>query len=222
MWRPSIHDKFWMPDLGKGALCFQPCYSKRRLNWFDLLIGPKGSNRLWRHNALPEENPSAMPSPLDSATTLESLAAAIHEHYRAQAKREGWTMKYDVPFADLPADLQQANLAAARRIPTVLAAAGLRIVAENDGEAALSEAEALALLESRIEPAAIAEHEGWMSEKLESGWKYGPERDDAARVHPSIIPYAELSEVEKEKDRSAVRNYPAMVRRAGMGVGREK
>ena len=156
------------------------------------------------------------------APNLPALAAAIHEHYRAQAKREGWTMKYDVPFADLPADLQQANLAAARRIPMVLAAAGLRTVAEDDGEASLTEAEALALLESRIEPAAIAEHEGWMAEKLGSGWKYGSERDDTAKVHPSIVPFAELSEVEKEKDRSAVRNYPAMVRRAGMGVGREK
>lgn len=157
-----------------------------------------------------------MPSP------VETLAAAIHEHYRAQAKREGWTMKYDVPYADLPADLQHANLAAARRIPIVLAAAGLRIVAEVDGETALNEAEALAILESRIEAAAIAEHAGWMAEKIESGWNYGPQRDDAAKVHPSIIPYADLSEVEKEKDRSAVRNYPAMVRRAGMGVGTGK
>ncbi|MBL9151867.1 MAG: hypothetical protein JNK37_05265 [Verrucomicrobiales bacterium] len=161
-----------------------------------------------------------MPSPLDSAATLESLAAAIHEHYRAQAKREGWTLKYDVPFADLPADFQHANLAAARRIPTVLAAAGLQIVEAGDQESTLSEAEALALLESRIEAAAIAEHAGWMAEKIELGWQYGPERDDDAKVHPSIIPYADLSEVEKEKDRSAVRNYPAMVRRAGMGVGR--
>lgn len=58
--------------------------------------------------------------------------------------------------------------------------------------------------------------------KIESGWRYGPQRDDAAKVHPSIISYEDLSEVEKEKDRSAVRNYPAMVRRAGMGVAKEK
>lgn len=145
----------------------------------------------------------------------ERLAPAIHEHYRAQAKREGWTMSCDVPYADLAPDLQHANLDAARRIPSVLAVAGLRIVDGDDPEA-LSEFEALAALEDRIEPAAIAEHEGWMAEKIESGWRHGPERDDEAKLHPSIIPYADLSEVEKEKDRSAVRNYPAMVRRAGM------
>jgi len=166
-----------------------------------------------------------MSSLLDSASTLPTLAAAIHEHYRAQAKREGWSMKYDVPYADLPPDLQSANLAAARRIPAVLAAAGLRIVSEDEAagaKVALSETEALAILEAHIEAAALAEHDGWMAEKIESGWKYGPERDDPAKIHPSIIPYEELSEVEKEKDRSAVRNYPAMVRRAGMGVERKK
>ncbi|MCB1085761.1 MAG: hypothetical protein KDM63_01845 [Verrucomicrobiae bacterium] len=161
-----------------------------------------------------------MPSPFDFSPILEALASAIHEHYRAQAKREGWTMKYDVPFEELPSDLRHANLAAARRIPKVLVVAGLRIGSVEDESAGgmLSESEALAILEDHIEAAAIAEHEGWMAEKLESGWKHGPARDDEAKVHPSIVPYAELTEVEKEKDRSAVRNYPAMVRRAGMGV----
>ena len=127
------------------------------------------------------------------------------------------------PYADLPPDLQHANLAAARRIPAVLAVAGLHIVSGEDAEAeanALPESEALALLETHIEAAAIVEHAGWMAEKLGSGWKYGPERNDAAKVHPSLIPYADLSEVEKEKDRSAVRNYPAIVWRAGMRVAR--
>lgn len=163
---------------------------------------------------------SSVPSPFEFNPILEALASAIHEHYRAQAKREGWVMNYDVPFSELPTDLRHANLAAARRIPEVLAMAGLRIISV-EGESAggmLSEPEALAILEDQIEAAAIAEHEGWMAEKLESGWKYGPERDDADKVHPSIVPYAELSEVEKEKDRSTVRNYPSMVRRAGMVV----
>lgn len=160
-------------------------------------------------------------SPSPDPATLASLAAAIHEHYRAQARREGWTLRYDLPFAELPADIRHANLAAAQRIPTVLAAAGLRIVPGGDADA-LSEAAALAILEERIEPAALAEHEGWMAEKLASGWHLGPERDDAAKVHPSIVPYDALSEVEKEKDRSAVRNYPAMVRRAGMELKEDR
>ncbi len=157
-----------------------------------------------------------------SDSSLDSLAAvlapAIHEYYRAQAKKEGWTMKYDVPFAELPNDLQHANIEAARRIPTVLGVAGLQIAPESD-PSILAIAEAKGRIENNIEAVAIAEHKGWMQEKLDSGWQFGPTRDDAKKIHPSITPYEDLSEEEKEKDRSAVRNYPEMVRLAGLGVG---
>lgn len=149
-----------------------------------------------------------------------TLAPAIHEYYRAQAKREGWTMKHDVPFAELPETLRHANLAAARRIPSVLASVGLSIVAEGTSAPTLPPGEVVAILETHIETAAIAEHEGWMTEKAEEGWRYGPRRDDASKIHPSIIPYEELSEEEKEKDRSAVRNYPALLYGAGLGLQR--
>ena len=40
-------------------------------------------------------------------------------------------------------------------------------------------------------------------------------RDDARKHHPSMVPYAQLSEPEKDKDRAAVRNYLAQVKGAG-------
>ncbi len=98
-------------------------------------------------------------------------------------------MRYDMPYDELPAELQHANLAAARRIPAVLAAAGLRVASISAGSSpGLDVAEVGAILEAHIEPAALAEHEGWMAEKLESGWRHGPGRDDAAKVHPSSFP----------------------------------
>ena len=36
---------------------------------------------------------------------------------------------------------------------------------------------------------------------LAEGWKYGPERNDALRTHPGLVPYEELSETEKDYDR---------------------
>ena len=45
-----------------------------------------------------------------------------------------------------------------------------------------------------------AQHDQWMREKLEGGWRYGPTKDEAAKTHPSLLPYAELSETEKRKD----------------------
>jgi hypothetical protein len=51
---------------------------------------------------------------------------------------------------------------------------------------------------------AEAEHRRWMAERILSGWRYGNPRDDAKKLHPSISPYAELSEPEKQKDRDTV------------------
>jgi hypothetical protein len=50
-----------------------------------------------------------------------------------------------------------------------------------------------------------------MQEKQADGWRYGPARDDSKKLHPSIIPYLQLSESEKEKDRNTVRNIPRIL-----------
>ena len=35
------------------------------------------------------------------------------------------------------------------------------------------------------------------------GWRYGPERNDAKKEHPCLVPYEQLPESEKEYDRQA-------------------
>ena len=37
------------------------------------------------------------------------------------------------------------------------------------------------------------------------GWTPGPARDDDAKQHPGLVPYAELPEAEREVDRRTVR-----------------
>lgn len=44
-------------------------------------------------------------------------------------------------------------------------------------------------------------HENWARQRIEDGWRYGPRRDDERKEHPSLVPYEELSESEKEYDR---------------------
>lgn len=44
-------------------------------------------------------------------------------------------------------------------------------------------------------------HDVWAKQRMADGWTYGPERDDAARKHPDLIPYNELSTSEQEYDR---------------------
>ncbi len=44
-------------------------------------------------------------------------------------------------------------------------------------------------------------HDLWAVQRLKDGWTFGPQRDDKAKKHPCLIPYAQLPESEKEYDR---------------------
>jgi hypothetical protein len=46
-------------------------------------------------------------------------------------------------------------------------------------------------------------HDIWARQRLADGWRYGPRRDDTKKEHPSLVPYEELSESEKDYDRQA-------------------
>lgn len=59
-----------------------------------------------------------------------------------------------------------------------------------------------------IELLSAEEHIRWMKEKISEGWKYGEERDDQKLIHPLIVPWEKLPEVEKDKDRNIIRDIP--------------
>jgi ryanodine receptor 2 len=46
-------------------------------------------------------------------------------------------------------------------------------------------------------------HDIWARQRMADGWRYGPERNDARKEHPSLLPYEELTESEKVYDRNA-------------------
>mgnify|MGYP002627913608 FL=1 len=57
-------------------------------------------------------------------------------------------------------------------------------------------------LESLVEEMAKNVHEVWAQTRISQGWSFGEERNDAAKKHPSLVPYEELSEEEKTYDRN--------------------
>jgi ryanodine receptor 2 len=46
-------------------------------------------------------------------------------------------------------------------------------------------------------------HDIWAAQRLADGWTYGPQRDDARKKHPCLVPYADLPDSEKQYDRNA-------------------
>lgn len=44
-------------------------------------------------------------------------------------------------------------------------------------------------------------HESWMAHKLEDGWEHGEIKNAIAKTHPCLVPYEELDEDQKLKDK---------------------
>lgn len=61
-------------------------------------------------------------------------------------------------------------------------------------------------------------HETWAAGRLNDGWTYGPERNDALKQHPCLINYDELPESEKEYDRNTATATLKMILKLGWKI----
>lgn len=43
-------------------------------------------------------------------------------------------------------------------------------------------------------------HEGWLAEKVTTGWTYGPVKDAKLKQHPCMVPYSQLPAEQQTKD----------------------
>jgi len=64
------------------------------------------------------------------------------------------------------------------------------------------------------------EHDRWCTERRGQGWRQGAERNDARKLHPDLVPWEELTDEAREKDRMMVRDLPAFLAKAGFQVER--
>jgi RyR domain len=55
----------------------------------------------------------------------------------------------------------------------------------------------LALIEQLAENA----HNLYARQRMGEGWRYGPQRNDVTKENPTLVPYQDLPESEKEYDR---------------------
>ncbi|MDD1703537.1 MAG: hypothetical protein LUQ31_11220 [Methanoregula sp.] len=76
--------------------------------------------------------------------------------------------------------------------------------------------------QEELERLAEMEHNRWMEEKLKKGWKFGRPRDDSKKNHDLLVPYKELPDIERQKDRDIILNIPVRLRELGMEIVRKE
>lgn len=65
-------------------------------------------------------------------------------------------------------------------------------------------------------------HEVWAKSRLEQGWTYGKERSDVMKTHPCLVPYEDLSEVEKDYDRDTAIGTLKLIIWLGFRISKEE
>lgn len=64
-------------------------------------------------------------------------------------------------------------------------------------------------------------HEVWAQNRLSQDWTYGPERNDALKTHPCLVPYDELSEEERTYDRNTALSTLKLIHKLGFKIVKE-
>lgn len=119
-----------------------------------------------------------------------------------------------VPWEALTEDKKKANRDQLNDLGNKLKAIGCTILED------LELHEPWTLAAEEIELLSQMEHDRWMRERLAQGWVWGAVRDNAKKIHPDLIPWADLTEEVKEKDRVMVRNIPNALATVGLRVYR--
>lgn len=153
----------------------------------------------------------AVPRPV--LESMELLAREIHDDYIATQKQFGGPIYVAEDYDALEPSSRYANLRQAMNMDKKLRKLGYAMAPDDyDGEAME------ALPPEIIEQYAIMEHDDWVAGKERFGWKYAPERNDEKHLHDCLLPWTELSEHQREKDRAAARHVIKLSRLAGMKV----
>ncbi len=75
-------------------------------------------------------------------------------------------------------------------------------------------------LNDLVEQMAKNVHEVWAKSRMEQGWTYGAERNDALKHHPCLVAYEDLSEVEKAYDRDTALETLKLITKLGFKISK--
>ncbi len=148
----------------------------------------------------------------------EILARAMHEDYVRNEKENGHTAEMNpsiVPWEKLPESLKESNRNQAEHIRVKLDAIGCDIAITTSWDE-----QPFQFTPVEVELLSRMEHDRFVDERLRAGWTYGDTKDTERKTNPTLVPWDQLSEEERDKDRNAVRGLPAFLAKAGFHIYR--
>jgi hypothetical protein len=122
---------------------------------------------------------------------------------------------YSRPWGELPENIRESNRHQARSFAKFLAFAGFSYDAGDTPFASVGE-----FSKTEIELLSEQSHIEFVIERTADGWKQGGKTDRDHKISALLIPWGQLPEDEKEKDRDIVRKLIPMMKSIGLRVYR--
>ena len=146
------------------------------------------------------------------ARELERMGRLVHKIYC-----DGVTPDYKkpntLPWDLLPEPYRQSSRDQAAHAFRVLRDAGFQI------DRVDTVANVIEIPEEDVEALAEKEHGRWNFERLQTGWRYGVEKDEDVKLSPYLGPWRELPDAIQQYDRNAVRAFPKILAEGGYQLG---
>lgn len=153
----------------------------------------------------------------ETAHLMDRRARAVHQQYldgvKVERGHEFGSAPAEVEWERLPESFQDDNRNVADQMDYALASVFMMADPGNGGAR---------LTRDEVEVLSGIAHARWMAAKALAGWKHGPVRDNTRLIHPDMIPYVDLDEPAKQKDRDVVDSLADMAALSGEALKRER
>jgi hypothetical protein len=147
---------------------------------------------------------------------IERIAIEIHNYYlKEQAKKIKTQQPALESWDDISEEFKESNRAQAFDIPRKLKALNYGCKKTTQSSTGFNDD---ILNEEDLEVMAEMEHDRWVNEKKEQGWKYGKKKDVPKKISPYLVPWEDLDEEVKDLDRNAVGTIPEILEKAGFEI----
>lgn len=146
---------------------------------------------------------------LEKVYIRDKIAQALHENYRKMRFMEGAIQGTDPalePWDVLREDLRESNRQQADFIKEQFKTMNIGLTILPEWSEPL-----FCFSPDEIERLAKAEHQRWMKEKIDAGWKYGPIKDYNLKVTPYLVDYEKLDDEVKQRDRIPFISIPSVL-----------